>query len=400
MTAAQQIPGKDIFMNGIAKQETIQAEALHILVADDRPDVLEALRLLLKDAGHKTETVTTPQMLLQAAASDSFDLILMDMNYSRDTTSGTDGLMLLDRMQEHKNTTPIIVMTAWGSIDLAVDAMRHGACDFIQKPWDNNKLLHTINRQAREAAAQRKTGTHTRTDIEIAQKVQQKLFPQNTNLLKTAEYAGCCLPAYEVGGDYYDFLDMGPGSMGLVLADVSGKGVAAALLMSNLQGCFRSQAMQHASLAELLTEANRLFFASTLPEQYATLFFSHYDDRTCRLHYVNCGHMPPILARSSGTIEYLATNAAVLGLFENWSCTEAILDLQPGDTLVLYSDGITDSGIDRENEFGCNRLTAMIKAGRRQPLHAMIGDIMHESAKHGAPDQTDDMTMAALRVLQ
>jgi phosphoserine phosphatase RsbU/P len=386
-------------MNCEMNQEKMPAEALRILVADDRPDVLEALRLLLKDAGHKTETVNTPQTLLHAAASDSFDLILMDMNYSRDTTSGTDGLMVLDCMQEQKNTTPIIVMTAWGSIDLAVEAMRHGASDFVQKPWDNNRLLCTLDKQARAAITRRHEEKRARKDIEIAHQVQQKLFPQKTNLLKTAEYTGCCVPAYEVGGDYYDFLDLGPGSMGLVLADVSGKGVAAALLMSNLQGCFRSQVSQHASTPALLSEVNRLFCASTSSEQYATVFFSHYDDRTRRLQYVNCGHMPPILARADGTIERLEDNATVLGIFDDWSCTKAAVDLAPGDTLVLYSDGITDSGIDSECEFGENRLMAMITAGQSQPLKVMVDEIIKKAREYSIAKQTDDMTVVRLRMI-
>lgn len=372
-------------------------ETLRILVADDHPDVLEALRLLLKDAGHKAEMVHTPQMLLQAAASNSFDLILMDMNYTRDTTSGTDGLMVLDRMQEQKNPTPVIVMTAWGSIDLAVEAMRHGACDFVQKPWDNGRLLRRLHTQAREAAARRNAHRRTQSDFAIAHKVQQQLFPQKTPRLETAEYAGHCVPAHGVGGDYYDFLDLEPGLLGLVLADVSGKGVAAALLMSNLQGCFRSQASRCASPSALLTEVNRLFMASTLPEQYATVFFSRYDDRTRQLRYVNCGHLPPLLVRAHGAMERLQDNATVLGMFGNWSCTEATVDLEPGDTLVVCSDGVTDSGIDSGYEFGEQRLIQAIAAERHQPLDAMIGGIIKAAQQYGGTGQSDDITVVALR---
>ncbi len=369
-----------------------------VLVADDRLDVLEALRLLLKKAGYRPEIVNTPQALLQAAAGNPFDLILMDLNYTRDTTSGMEGLALLDRLLEQRPATPVIVMTAWGSIDLAVEAMRHGASDFVQKPWNNDRLLCTLDRQARQASTRRRAEERMRSELGIAHNVQQKLFPQKAKLLATADYAGRCVPAYEVGGDYFDFLDLGPGLMGLVLADVSGKGVPAAMLMANLQGCFRSQVERHASAPELLAEVNRLFFTSTPPEQYATVFFAQYDDRSRRLRYVNCGHPPPILARAGGGVQRLKANATVLGIFGDWSCMETEVELEPGDALVLFSDGVTESGIDAGCEFGEDRLIEMIEAGRNKPLDAMTDAIVEAARSYSMTEQTDDITVVALRI--
>ena len=125
---------------------------LSVLVADDQPDVLHALRLLLKGAGHRAETVESPQALLDAAAARRFDVILMDMNYARDTTSGAEGLDVIRKLRGQHNETPIIVMTAWGTVDVAVEAMRIGASDFVQKPWDNQRLLSSVNEQARRHA--------------------------------------------------------------------------------------------------------------------------------------------------------------------------------------------------------------------------------------------------------
>ncbi len=119
-------------------------------------------------------------------------------------------------------------MTAWGSVDLAVEAMRRGACDFIQKPWDNDRVISVIRKQA-------ESDRRRRSELEIAANVQQKLFPRQEHRLKTIEYAGHCVAAREVGGDYYDFLETGDHSLAFVLADVSGKGVPAALLMANLR---------------------------------------------------------------------------------------------------------------------------------------------------------------------
>ena len=148
---------------------------MKILVSDDQVDVLEAIRLLLKGAGHHTETADSPRAALALAEQSSFDLVLMDMNYSRDTTSGDEGLALLDQLLARNGGVPVIVMTAWSSVDLAVEAMRRGAVDFIQKPWDNARLLATIEKQATRSKERKKA----RSELEIARHVQQRLLLQH-----------------------------------------------------------------------------------------------------------------------------------------------------------------------------------------------------------------------------
>src|SRR5580658_1867342 len=286
---------------------------VRVLVCDDQPDVLEAMRLLLKGCGYQTVTVDSPAALLRTARAESFDLILADLNYTRDTTSGVEGLDLLASLEGQGNSTPVVVMTAWGSVDLAVEAMRRGACDFIQKPWDNDRVIAVVRKQA-ETVRRRKS------ELEIAANVQQKLFPHEVHRLTTIDYAGHCVAAREVGGDYYDFLDVDAGTVAFVLGDVSGKGVPAALLMANLQACFRSHEL-HTLLepAHLLELVNRHFFDSTAPEHFATLFFGLYDDRTRTLRYVNCGHVPPLLLRAAGGIEALDPTATMIGAFRRWN---------------------------------------------------------------------------------
>jgi sigma-B regulation protein RsbU (phosphoserine phosphatase) len=186
--------------------------------------------------------------------------------------------------------------------------------------------------------------------------------------------------------------------MGFVLADVCGKGIAAALLMANLQGCFRSQA-DRASPAALLHEVNRLFYDSTPPEQYATVFFGQYDDLARRLRYVNCGHLPPVLSRAAGGIERLESDATVLGIFPDWTCTEAVVELGPGDTVVMFSDGVTEAGIETDQEFGEDRLIAMIEAGRHSALEPLIGAIVEAARGYSAAGQTDDITVVGIRAV-
>jgi phosphoserine phosphatase RsbU/P len=373
---------------------------LRVLVADDRLDVLEALRLLLKGAGHKADTVDSPVALLRAAEKNPYDLILMDLNYARDTTSGSEGLDLLAKLHEGESPAPVVVMTAWGNIDLAVEAMRRGAVDFVQKPWDNQRLLAIIEKQACEGAARRRAVTRARSELEIARNVQQKLFPQKLKRLASLDYCGRCVPARAVGGDYYDFFDLAPGVLGFVLADVSGKGIAAALLMANLQGCFRS----HAAIAldsprSLLCAVNRLFFDSTPPEQYATLFFGQYDERTRRLRYVNCGHPAPVVMRNDGACERLDATATVLGCFRKWDCEEKTIRLAPGETFVAFSDGVTEAGIDEDQEFGEQRLLDLLRSKRNGAIEPLVETVLDAAQHASAGEQTDDITLVGLRVL-
>ncbi len=367
---------------------------LHILVGDDQPDVLEALRLLLKGEGHRSVLVDSPQALLRAARSEPFDLILMDLNYARDTTSGAEGLDLLSSLQAQDNAAPVVVMTAWSSVDLAVEAMRRGACDFVQKPWDNARLLDTIRKQAGDAVQRVRTERLVKSELEIARNVQQKLFPRQGRSLKTLDYAGRCSPAREVSGDYYDFLDMGEDGLGCVLADVSGKGVAAALLMANLQACFRSQPREALRRpAETMRAVNKLFYESTPPEHFATLFFGHYDDRTRRLCYANAGHLPPLLVRADGSVERLASTATVIGVFKNWTSEDRSVELQAGDTLVLFTDGVTEAGVDSGAEFGEDGLLSLIQAARGDTAEELVDRIVNAVAG----DRHDDVTAVALR---
>ena len=186
--------------------------------------------------------------------------------------------------------------------------------------------------------------------------------------------------------------------MGFVLADVSGKGVPAALLMANLQACFRSQ--QPGALlrpADVLESVNRHFYDSTAAERFATLFFGGYDDRTRRLRYVNCAHVAPILLRAGGEIERLEPTALMLGAFHNWHCRETQTDLRPGDTLVIYSDGVTEAGIERGNEFGEERLLSLLCEHRGGSADLLVHTVIDAVARFSGASRTDDVTVVALR---
>ena len=158
--------------------------------------------------------------------------------------------------------------------------------------------------------------------MEIATQVQARLFPQKMPHLRTLEYHGVCIQARQVGGDYYDFLDLGRERFGLVIADIAGKGIGAALLMANLQANLRSQcALVLDQMQNFLQSVNQLFYENTTDTAYATFFFAEYDDQTRCLRYANCGHLSPLLLRHDSSLERLHPTSTVLGLFEQWNCS-------------------------------------------------------------------------------
>jgi sigma-B regulation protein RsbU (phosphoserine phosphatase) len=241
-------------------------------------------------------------------------------------------------------------------------------------------------------------------EMEFAREVQNRLFPQKLPRMRTLEYAGGCTPALQVGGDYYDFLEMKPGRLALVLADIAGKGVSGALLMANLQANLRSQyAIALDDLPRLLASVNHLFYENTTDNSYATMFFADYDDSSCRLRYVNCGHLPPLLLRGNkrfkeqdfqrADLERLQPTSTVLGLFEEWECSVQEVQLTPGDLLVLYTDGVTEATDAEGEEFGEARLIQSLRAHRDCPAASLLEMIVDDVQKFTSGEQNDDITL-------
>jgi phosphoserine phosphatase RsbU/P len=235
-------------------------------------------------------------------------------------------------------------------------------------------------------------------DMEIAREVQSRLFPQFLPPLETLQYAGTCIQARVVGGDYYDFLDLGTGRLGIVLADISGKGIAAALLMANLQANLRSRFMiALEDPHQLLQSVNQLFVENTPEDSYATLFYADYDDANHCLRYANCGHNPPLLVRASGEIERLGATATVLGLFANWNCEVKKIAVGPGDVLVIYTDGVTEAPDQAGEEFGESRLLEIVRTHSQLPVKDLLSEILAEVQHFSGTSQADDLTLVIAR---
>ncbi len=267
---------------------------------------------------------------------------------------------------------------------------------------DGNSFgLVGFDEMSREIEAQRRAMTEkleaerrAARELEIAKQVQARLFPQMLPPLRTLDYAGICIQARQVGGDYYDFLDLGRERLGLVIGDISGKGIAAALLMANLQANLRSQcAIALDQPQRLLRSVNRLFYENTAESSYATFFFSEYDDREQRLRYANCGHLCALLLRSDGAVERLDSTSTVLGLFEEWDCSIGERRLYSGDILALYTDGVTEAFNDAEEEFGEQRLIETLRRHRELSSQRLVKAIVDDVQRFSPHEQHDDLTL-------
>jgi len=256
-----------------------------------------------------------------------------------------------------------------------------------------DEVRRSLELRRQEHAERLESERRVAQELEIARQVQARLFPQIQPELKTVEYAGICLQARQVGGDYFDFLNLGSQRLALIIGDVSGKGIAAALLMANLQASLRSQS----SLAfdqpqALLRSVNRLFYDNTSESAYASLFFADYDDTTRRMRYANCGHLSGILLRRDGNIEQLESTSTLLGLFKEWDCSMREQELFPGDVLALYTDGVTEASNDQGEELGERFLVDALRQHRELSCQALLAAIVDGVRRFGSQEQHDDIT--------
>jgi sigma-B regulation protein RsbU (phosphoserine phosphatase) len=369
-----------------------------VLIAEDQPEVIEAIRLVLKQEGIHCEAVTSPEAALAALSSQEFDLVLMDLNYTRDTTSGSEGLELLNRLQQENSSVPIIVMTAWGSVEVAVEAMRRGACDFIQKPWDNWRLLGLVRNQLeRGQQVVRAEAEHDR-EMREAGDIQKRLLPRHITQIPGLDISADWKPARVLGGDYFDILRFADGSVGLCIADVEGKGVPAALVMSNLQSAVKAFATPAIEPEQLCRRLNTIFCEDVQTERFISLCYARLEPANRRLTFTNAGHCPPLLMRANGQTEKLERGGAVLGRLPGWKYEQGEVTLGANDVLVLFTDGVTEAENSEQQEFGEERLTACVRSCGEMTAAGLQRELLAQVAKHCGNRFHDDATLMIVAV--
>ena len=393
-------------------RETMQPR---ILIADDQQDVLDALRLLLKGHGYSIETVNSPADLLAAVARQEFDILLIDLNYARDTTSGREGLDVLSRLREIADPPPVVAMTGWATVGLAVEAMQYGVSDFVEKPWTNTRLLEILHKQiglgrerrelrrraAEEARAREEALIHLQEqerEIAEAKAIQEKLLPREIPQMPGYEIATAWQSARLVGGDYFDILPLDHQTLGICIADVAGKGMPAALLMSNLQAAVRGLSSLSIAPDLLCSRLNSIVYRNTESDRFITFFYAHLDGSTRRLAYVNAGHNAPFVVRSDGSHERLRDGGAVLGVFASRNYEMGSAQLSAGDRVILFTDGVTEACNPAGEEFGEARLLRLLEDHRTLSANELQGKIIAVVAEFSGGRWQDDATLLVLAV--
>lgn len=387
---------------------TLATQIPRTLIADDQPDVLAALRLLLKGAGYQTEAVNSPTAVLDAIKQRDFDVVLMDLNYARDTTSGKEGLDLISRIQAQDNSLPIVVMTAWGTVDLAVEAMRRGVRDFVQKPWENSRLLQILRTQIEQgrtrrylqqrASQRRAFNRKLKFELKEAREIQQRLMPATTIRLEGFDLSCAWQSAGTIGGDYLAAFKLDQDQVALCVADVAGKGLPAALMMSNMQAALKTAASENLTPNDLCARLNKLIYGNIPLNRFITCFIGLLNIRRRVLRFSNAGHNAPMLVRGSEKLSRLQTGGRVLGAFTDSRYRQSEVQLRSGDRLLLFTDGLTEVRNASGQEFGEARLGDLLVEQQRRSANELQTIIMERVSEFCGNQFDDDAALMVVEV--
>ena len=287
--------------------------AARVLVADDQPDVLEALRWLLTGEGYEPEFVSSTDAVLERLRERPFDLLLMDLNYSRDTTSGREGLELIPKVRALDSSLPIVVMTGWGSVDTAVEAMRHGARSFVQKPWEDVMLLEILQREIEESQATKRSDAKQKREFEEARLIQRGLLPTTTPQIPGLRLASSWQPANGVGGDCFDMLTFGTGAMGVYIADVAAGRAGRAPDVEPPGRGPRSRSW--AAPGSLVPASTACSAQHGRQRTFRDVLLRAHRRGGGEATYANAGHNPPLLVRGQRRDRQAVAGGTVLGVF-------------------------------------------------------------------------------------
>jgi len=378
-------------------QPYTRTEIPRILIADDQQHILDSLEILLGAHGFSTEAATHPSRVLHALETQHFDAVLMDLNYTRGTTEGGEGLELVSRIRALDSLLPVIVLTAWSSIDLAVDAMRRGASDFVQKPWDNHELLQKLQTQLSRAREQRRAQRLHDEELQEARQIQDSLLPTELPQVAGYEVAAMTQPLRFVGGDYYSVVRISDRYTAFCIADVAGKGLPAALLMSSLQAALQPLISQSLAPRELCRRLNRILCDLTPVGKFISFFYAVLDNFENRLTYCNAGHNPPLLVRSDGQSVELKSTGAVLGQFPYWVYEQSELQMKSGDRLLLFTDGLVEACNPSDEPFGEHNVIRIARENAASRAADLMALLINAASQHTDGHFQDDASLIVLK---
>ena len=376
-----------------------------ILVVDDEPDlehlVRQRMRREIRSGKYRFVFAHNGVEALDLLNEEQdIDMVLSDINMPR-----MDGLTLLEQIPKVDPNIRSVIVSAYGDMKNIRTAMNRGAFDFITKPIDFEDMRVTIERTLRhlklwrEALASRDQLVALQNELSVANKMQQSILPTDFPKGPGFEIFGSMKPAREVGGDFFDVLPLSNGRLGLVVADVSDKGVPAALFMMSSRTLLKGAAIGHDEPGKVLSEVNQLLQEDNDAAMFVTVFYATFDPESGKLAYANGGHNAPLVAHADGSATLLPpTGGVALGVLPDVTYEESAVTLRPGDLVVFYTDGVTEAENDRGEQFGLERLREVFASAPPKDVRAANAAIFDAVAAFASrAPQFDDVTCLTLR---
>ena len=376
-----------------------------ILVVDDEPDLeplmLQRMRRLIRAGVYEFVFARNGVEALEALDVDeSIDMVLSDINMPK-----MDGLTLLERIPDVAPDIRAVIISAYGDMKNIRIAMNRGAFDFVTKPVDFDDLKFTIDRtlqhirEWKDALSARDKLVVLQNELNVASMMQQSILPNKFARNDNYKLFGTMQPARNVGGDFFDVIGLADGRVGLAIADVSGKGVPAALFMMSSRTLLKGAAMRANGPGEALTEVNDVLNEDNDACMFVTMIYAVYNPATGELTYADGGHDPPLVIHADGSTTQLpVTEGIALGVLPGFDYHQYSHQLSPGDTVVLYTDGVTEAINSEEEQLGLHRLRESFEQDPPQGAEdagKRVIDLVNDFA--GDVPQFDDTTCLVLR---
>lgn len=360
------------------------------LVVDDDPGINRLMQVRLRSQGYEVVSASSGDEALARLDEVKPDLMLVDVSMP-----GASGLDVLDRVRAEGRDIAVIMATAFGSEGIAIDALRRGADDYLRKPFEPDEFRAVVERTTSRLLLRRQNRTLRRellAELRRAAEVQLSLLPDRPPVVEGFEVAAYCLPARQVGGDFYDWQIAADGSLNLMLGDVMGKGMPAALLMATVRAAVRAVAAHHAPIESLTVVERVLADDLERSSSFVTLFLARLTSADGRVSFVDAGHGLAFVVRATGVVQRLGPRSLPLGVLTGSSFEPGSVTLDPGDALVVFSDGLPDARPDLRLE--PDTLAGLLRGvGHAQEIVERLRSLV---VARGAA-LPDDLTLVALR---
>ncbi len=388
-------------MDGVAEAIT-GAQCIRVLLIEDDPDDAASIGGFLREVPGVQADITRATCLSQGLAhlaQGGVDVVLLDL-----TLPDRGGLDTFREVHAQSPGTPVVVMTGLDSEQLALEAVREGAEDYLFKSVMSGPLLVRSVRYALERARSRHVEREflaTQRELSIAQQIQERLYPQSAPTIPGYDIAGAAFPAQQVGGDYYDFLEMADHYLGIAVGDASGHGVGAALVSAQTRALLRALVISHHSVDEIITLANRVLTAGMKDAHFITLFVARLNPRTGSFVYTSAGHEAGYILDAANELKAELNSTGIpLGVIADCEFPISVgLKLAPGDIVILPTDGIREARPGEESFFGAERLMSVVRANREKPARQIVAAVERAVRDHCCPHPPpDDFSLVVLKV--